>query len=129
MEIFYILGIPITFSIVVMFVGYFYASKKEVSKPLVKFTIEVINATLYFENGDSLLKKFTGTVSIKSDIVYNRVFNYYCHYKADGQLLDWLIENKSSGFIFIDDNTLIPIEKVTQIGLERSTEVIEVEGL
>jgi hypothetical protein len=129
MEIFYILAVPMTFAIVVMSVGAYFASRKEKIKPLVKFTSEVIAATFYFDNGDSLKKEFQTFIYKKSRVVYNRILYYYQTKDADKNLLEYLEKINKVGFIFVDDDTLVPISKISQIGLERSETVIEVESL
>jgi len=129
MEILYILLIPVVFAIVIIIAGAILLHRKSLPKPLINFTVDEIIATIYFKDGDSLVKKFVGSVNVVTDIVYNRVFRRHAHYTAQDQLLDWLKKNNNSGFIFVDDDTMLPIEKVIQIGLERTSKVIEVPGL
>lgn len=132
MEIFCILFLPVLLVILILVVVMHFSmffSKKAHIKPPESFTVDVINATLYYDNGDKIEKNFVGSISIRSNFVYNRVFRWYAHYKANDQFLDWLKENKKSGFVFVDEDTLLPIDKITQIGLERSQSVIEVEAI
>jgi len=106
-----------------------YQSKPKPTKPLVKFKVDDISVTLFFEKGQELHKKFEGRVYKTCYPTAHRVFYYYETVKAEDTMLRWLQKNKESGFVAIDDSTLLPVEQITNINIDKSSREIELEAL